>query len=305
MLRKTIKIILIVVAAVVAAAVIYGVWWGLGLYIRPETATDRKDHVGVVAVGLGAIGAIITAIIGWRSLRQSQRSTERTIENTRLIEEERAQNDALQTYLEQMGQLLTKENLRSSEEDADVRVLARSQTLTVLQGLGPDRKQVLLRFLYESHLIDKQGNVVILTGADLSKANLRGAYLGEANLSGANLREANLSGAYLSGAILSYANLSYANLSGADLWGAILRWANLISANLSGAYLVRASLMEANLRGATLLRANLREANLSGAYLSGANLSEANLSESNVTEEQLLKCRSLKGTTMPDGSTHD
>src|SRR5215203_5325624 len=330
MLRKTIKIILIVVAAVVAAAVIYGVWWGLGLYIRPETATDRKDHVGVVAVGLGAIGAIITAIIGWRNLRQSQRSTERTIENTRLIEEERAQNDALQTYLEQMGQLLTKENLRSSEEDADVRVLARSQTLTVLQGLGPGRKQVLLRFLYESHLIDKQGNVVILTGADLSKANLRGAYLGEANLRGAYLGEANLRGAYLSGANLSeatllraslmeanlrgaylgeanlsYANLSYANLSGADLWGAILRWANLISANLSGAYLVRASLMEANLRGATLLRANLREANLSGAYLSGANLSEANLSESNVTEEQLLKCRSLKGTTMPDGSTHD
>src|SRR5215204_3411555 len=245
MLRKTIKIILIVVAAVVAAAVIYGVWWGLGLYIRPETATDRKDHVGGVAVGLGAIGAIITAIMGWRNLRQNQRSTERTIENTRLIEEERAQNDALQTYLEQMGQLLTKENLRSSEEDADVRVLARSQTLTVLQGLGPDRKQVLLRFLYESHLIDKQGNVVILTGADLSKANLRGAYLGEANL------------------------------------------------------------MEANLRGATLWGANLREANLSGANLSGANLSEANLSESNVTEEQLLKCRSLKGTTMPDGSTHD
>ena|SRR5215203_3859512 len=167
MLRKTIKIILIVVAAVVAAAVIYGVWRWLGWYIAPESPTDRKDHVQVLAVGLGAIGAIITAIIGWRNLRQSQQTTETTIENTRLIEEERAQNDALQKYLEQMGQLLTKENLRKSAKDADVRILARSQTLTVLQGLSPDRKRILLRFLYESHLIKGDDTIVSLAGADL------------------------------------------------------------------------------------------------------------------------------------------
>jgi|SRR5215217_583435 len=121
----------------VAAAAIYGAWLLLGWYIAPESPTDRKDHVQVLAVGLGAVGAIITAIIGWRNLKQSQESTERTLKNRRAIEEERAQNDALQKYLEQMGQLLTKEGLRNPEKGSDVRVLARSQTLTVLQGLDP------------------------------------------------------------------------------------------------------------------------------------------------------------------------
>src|ERR687885_501623 len=77
-----------------------------------------------------------------------------------------AQNDALQKYLEQMRQLLTEEGLRSSEKDSDVHVSAWSQTLTVLQRLGPDRKQNLLRFLYELHLIGNDTSIVSLAGAD-------------------------------------------------------------------------------------------------------------------------------------------
>ncbi len=237
--------LIICAATVVAAAFIYGVWRWLGWYIAPESPTDRKDHVQVMAVGMGAVGAIITAIIGWRNLKQSQRSTEKTLKNTRVIEEERAQNDALQKYLEQMGQLLTKENLRSSEEGSDVRVLARSQTLTVLQGLGPNHKQILLRFLNESQLINNEAPIVSLVGANLIGANLRGADLSEADLSeakliGANLSNADLSGADsigadLSGAFFSEADLSTADLFTADLSGATLDGADLSKANLSGA----------------------------------------------------------------------
>ena len=193
MLRKPPTMLIIYVAAVVAAT-IYGVWWLLGWYIRPESPTDRKDHGQVIVVGIGAIGATITAIIGWRNLKQSQRSTETTIENTRLIEEDRAQNDALQKYLEQMGQLLTEVELRQSEKGSDARVLARSQTLTVLQGLSADRKRILLRFLYESHLIDRGDDTIVdLAGADLRGANVSLAYLHEADLREANLRGAKVS----------------------------------------------------------------------------------------------------------------
>jgi len=94
-----------------------------------------------------------------------------------------------------------------------------------------------------------------------------------ANLSEANLRGAYLSGAYLIGANLSEANLSRANLSGAYLIGANLSEANLSEANLRGAYL----------SGANLIGANLSEANLSGAHLIGANLSEADLSRANLS----------------------
>ena len=72
----------------------------------------------------------------------------------------------------------------------------------MLEGLDPDRKQILLLFLYESGLIDKDKPVVSLvaanlSGANLSKADLHGAILLEANLSkaelwGADLRKASL-----------------------------------------------------------------------------------------------------------------
>ena len=73
----------------------------------------------------------------------------------------------------------------------------------------------------------------------------RKANLSEADLSGAYLSEADLSRAYLSGANLYGANLSRANLSRADLSGA-----NLSEADLSGAYLYGADLSGADLSGA-------------------------------------------------------
>jgi len=102
----------------------------------------------------------------------------------------------------------------------------------------------------------------IKSRADLSGANLSGAYLSDANLSVADLR---------------WAYLSDANLSGADLRWAYLRWAYLSDANLSGADLSGADLSRAGLNGADLSRADLSDANLSGANLSDANLSDANL----------------------------
>jgi hypothetical protein len=85
-------------------------------------------------------------------------------------------------------------------------------------------------------------------------------FLSRADLSGADLRDANLISADLSGAFFFCADLSDADLSGADL-----RDANLISADLSGAFFFRADLSGANLSGANLSDANLSDANLRGA----------------------------------------
>ena len=78
----------------------------------------------------------------------------------------------------------------------------------------------------------KEGNTITETvldairrGANLSDADLCGAYLRGANLYGADLRDADLCGA----------NLCDANLYGADLRGANLCGANLCDANLCGA----------------------------------------------------------------------
>ena len=71
--------------------------------------------------------------------------------------------------------------------------------------------------------------------ANLSGADLRGAYLLRANLRGADLRGANLWRANLRGADLCGADLCGANLWGAYLSGADLWRADLCGANLSGA----------------------------------------------------------------------
>ncbi len=135
----------------------------------------------------------------------------------------------LQTYVDNIQDLLLNHNLLKSKPTDDVAILARARTLTALQELDPKRKGHLLKFLHEADLIgfddtnDKlHDHIIILINADLSNANLSNtdlssAYLSSANLRRANLRRANLSGAYLSGAYLSRANLSGAYLSGAYL----------------------------------------------------------------------------------------
>jgi hypothetical protein len=107
--------------------------------------------------------------------------------------------------------------------------------------------QILSRWtgalLYESATANDIAEAVVeaaqkranLSGANLSRADLRDANLSGANLSRADLRDANLSGANLSGANLSRANLRDANLSGANLRDANLSGADLMDANLEGA----------------------------------------------------------------------
>ena len=246
--------------------------------------------------------ALIGALIALGSVFTTQ------LVNTGL-EGQRTREAALQRYFEQVGKLLADKDrpLHRSTLGDNLSTLVRAQTLAVLGGLDPTRKQILLEFLHESNLINAEQPIISLRGADLSvadlsevdltktnlsEAELTVADLGGANLRGANLIEAGLEGVNLRGATLSQANLReanllMANLKGATLIGTILGKANLgISklneANLSDATLIEADLGSATLNGANLSGANLRGVDLSGAKLNGANLSGANLSGANL-----------------------
>jgi hypothetical protein len=98
-------------------------------------------------------------------------------ERERELEEQRAQDEALQAYLDQMSTLLLEKDLRSSEEDSEVRTLARARTLTVLGRLDPSRKAAVMQFLLEAELVQSAGGpivapIVALAGADLSGVDL-------------------------------------------------------------------------------------------------------------------------------------
>jgi hypothetical protein len=205
---------------------------------------------------------VVLAIGGFLFTRSENRATQ-------AVAERRAQDEALQAYLDQIGQLLLDKErpLRQSKVGDEVRILARARTLTVVTRLDSFGIGSAMRFLYESGLIGKDNPVV-----DLKSANLRGAYL-----QAANLRRVLLQKVYLDDA----------HLLGADLRGADMQETWLGNATLAGA-----SMQGADLRGAVLEGANLLSADLSDADMAGA---------LGWTPNQLSAARSLKGAIMPDG----
>jgi uncharacterized protein YjbI with pentapeptide repeats len=249
---------------------------------------------------------VVLAVAGlWFTMQQDVRQRE--------LEEQRAQEAALQAYLDQMNLLMLESNLRNSDVGSEARTLARSRTLTVLGRLDSSRKSQILRFLIEAELVQRvagtepvfslsdanlQGVEVPptftadLSGADLSNANLSGA-----DLSNANLPASNLSNANLRDAKLPESNLSDANLSSADLAHADLRDSDLSDANLRGGDLSEADLIDANLRGATLQQAILKKSDLSEANLGSADLAYANLSSADLSD-CYLGLADLSGTNL-------
>jgi uncharacterized protein YjbI with pentapeptide repeats len=219
-----------------------------------------------------------------REAQAAQRERELVVEN------QRAQDAALEAYLDQMSQLLTDKArpLHRAQLHDSLSTAARARTLAVLPRLNGHRKGSVLQFLHEAGLVTKDRLILDLSGADLSGADLSGVQLSKDDLSWADLSDADLSKADLSEADLSKANLREACLRRAGLSGANLHAADLFQATPFQANLIRADLSKANLREACLREANLQGANLSEASPRGADLSWADLSDADLSKVYLL-----------------
>jgi len=93
------------------------------------------------------------------------------------LEDQRAHEAALRAYLEHIGELVRDKKLSRLKLDTkEVRTVARAQTLAVLKGLrrDPDRKRILMLFLSEAELLEKDRTILSLAMADLSGADLGG-----------------------------------------------------------------------------------------------------------------------------------
>jgi len=218
------------------------------------------------------VPAILVGIGLWWNASQTSRDNareDRRIAADQAAAEQVRENGTLNSYIQQMSDLMLDKSLSSSKPGDPVRSVARTVTLTALRRLDGERKGEVVRFLQEARLIlrAKGESRVNLMGADIARADLRGADLRGVELAGADLRGADLPTANLRGAILVRANLA-----GADLKSAFLRDADLTNANLTGA-----NLRAANLRSAVLAKADLRDADLREAFLRGADLSGAKL----------------------------
>ena len=130
--RQVVWAIRIVLATAVVLGLLTLVGWPFGI-----TLWDWLKLL-VVPAALAIAGLLFTS----SQQRAAQADAER-----------RAQDQAVQDYLDRIGQLLIDKDLRNERETTDLRQLARGHTLSVLERLDGRHKGSVLRFLYGAGLI--------------------------------------------------------------------------------------------------------------------------------------------------------
>lgn len=138
-----------------------------------------------------------------------------------------------------------------------------------------------------------------LRGFNFSRCSLAGSHLNHADLSGASLVRTNLSGSSLEGARLVSAKGTEANFDGSNLTNADFTEADLSYASLTQCHMVGVTLKFTNLSGADLSKSNLYTANLSSAVLVGGKLLWANLTGSDLRRTNLKRC-DMTGVSLID-----
>lgn len=275
-------------------------WTGL----KGKTLWDWLNLLGTLAIPI----VVVLATIGF-GLWQGQSA----------LDQQRA--TILQTYIDNIQDLLIHDNLlQSSSSDInnpyyDVAISARARTLIALQGLDPQRKGMLLQFLYEAKLIGfTEGFQNTKTGQTMWKRQPAIISLWDADLSGTLLE---------SFTFMEGIDLSFTNLRGAHLSGIFFDGANLIGTHLEGANLSYSVLQDAyfgpylaatNLEGIDLEGAHLEDANLSGVDLRGVDVGCSmtneppdlpnrctDLTQTHITQQQLDQVKSCKGALLPKG----
>ena len=225
-------------------------WTGFG------ESTKKDDIVAAKTLwdwlDLLIIPAVI-AIIGW-----SYNKADKT--KTRRSEEEKAQNETLNLFIQKLTILVTEKNLLN-DTSGQIKAIARTTINLSFNCLNGERKGQALQFLYESNLIDNQPIInlvgsnlrnIVLDEIVLSKSEIRGAYFNNASLLDTNLNEANLIGcdftkANLSGSLtrnldLSYSDLTEAKLMNMDLTTVNFEGVTLTKANLKGSKITKCQL---------------------------------------------------------------
>src|SRR5215208_1334374 len=264
---------------------------------QPSKAWTRRNSGGMtVRNWLPIVAALLVPLVIalgiWQITWQLDKIENQRAEAERQLAEQRAQDEALQAYLDQMSHLMLDRKLLEAEPGGSVHTLAQARTSTAILILDGEHNESVTHFLINSGLaVRSEDSARLLRGSSLSHAKLSGAHLANADLGDADLSDADLSNA-----LLLNANLIGTDLSGADLSNALLDNADLI------AHLANADLSDANLIGADLSRADLSDANLVGANLENANLSSADGITNAELEQQAV---SLVGTDMPEGQKYE
>jgi predicted PurR-regulated permease PerM len=104
-----------------------------------------RDNAALISTLAVIIGALITALLTLVGVVIAQFVTV-------TLEDNRAREAELQTYLDDIGQMLLNEDnpLLEAEPDATLSSIARAKTLAILERIDPQQKRTALGFLNDS-----------------------------------------------------------------------------------------------------------------------------------------------------------
>jgi Pentapeptide repeats (8 copies) len=263
---------------------------------------------------LALVTAGVFGIVRWFADRQAEREKQQEAEKhlleERRVEREKRDEERFQSIVAGLGSansaaqvgaaILLRTFLRPGYEKFYSQVFDLAVVYLRLRHVDPEAPEPLDSLSQALNTVFKESFPLARDYLKQSPQFLDATYI---QLDNALLKEADLQYIYMPEAYLREANIRRINLRGAEIRGTDFFNASLHGANLSEAIVFNASLRRARLNGANLRGADLTGADLSEADLTGADLSGANLSRAKVTQEQLDTVQSLKGVTMPDGST--
>jgi len=257
--------------------------------------TDKKLWDWLQLLGIPVALAAGVFVLNQLQSEREHRREDRQAAAERLRAADNASEQVLRTYLQQMSQLMLDRKLLRSRRLSEVRVVARTTTLTAVSQLDGERKGLVIRFLSEARLINGPDPKIVLRDADLrgvelENAVLRSARFGFAKLAHANFRFADLTGATFVAADLRGSDFTEAfgglftvtQLRANMLPRLVFQGANLSRARLDKVGFFKTDFRFANLTGTELHRADLRRADFGSACLTRTDFRDADLRDSKL-----------------------
>ncbi len=229
------------------------------------------------------------------------------------VEEQRAQEAALETYFDRLSELLLDRDdpLLASNAGSACQEMAFVRTVTALRRLDRNRQNLVFEFLRHARLLGLKRERIITNDAGNSTTEVVRDPV--SILERRNVQDIDLCGTNLSGANLRGTDLRKAKLIGADLSNAILHKAFFISTIMSEAKFRNSDMREARIVGErapwgpnskqsvgdrkdgwfdeTWGAVELRHADLSGADLRDATIENATLPDVDLRGANLRGAR--------------
>ena len=164
-------------ALLLLLVIILLVAFGIRAILQENRSLALLNWLNLLLIPILLVAAALWLTNSWR----------RTQLDIARIRDERAM---IEGYFDRLTDLLLNKNLRQANPDDEAARAARAHTLTTLRNLAPEDRGQVVRFLYESALLDAAEPIVDLQAADLS-----GMTLSQVQMPAVNLRSVHLAGA--------------------------------------------------------------------------------------------------------------